>query len=580
MSEDTSAKPEGRRRRTTRAGRRRVRGAGESQAGENWQAQHSTPPGADVDGTTLREEDEVFAADVDSELDEDLDVYEPLGDDTDPPSEPPEAGTSAPLRRSLEPSVPLVREPRSEAPGAGLRHSTTIEESIVFEDSGATGPDPDADVPTFPQIRLADLDLDAPSDPASPTVIVARATIVGDRPVSKSPAKPELRAQSPIPPPPVRVSPRPAPPPDSDDSGLQLMDMDESELDSARPPPSRSPPPPPPPPEVRARASSSGAPAATGGAARKPPPPPAAQPRTEERGKARKVRQWWERFFSEDYLMTVLPPTTAQVAKQVDFIEASLGVSKGGTILDVGCGLGLHAIELTRRGYLVVALDLSLAMITHASEAAQHQKLRLSFVHADIREMEFDGAFDAAICMGTTFGFFDDDSNRDVLVRLYQALRPGGRMLLDVVNRDYVTRFQPNLVWFEGDSCVCMEESDFNYFNARLNVKRTMMSEDGHQSNAEYSLRLYSLHELGLLMQQTGFRVLEVSGQEAIRGVFFGGNAPRILMLCERRPGGMPSPGMPPERHSGEMARPTSGIPGERASAEYVKIAKPGPTEG
>jgi SAM-dependent methyltransferase len=203
----------------------------------------------------------------------------------------------------------------------------------------------------------------------------------------------------------------------------------------------------------------------------------------------------------------------------------------------------------------------------------------LSFVHADIREMEFDGAFDAAICMGTTFGFFDDDANRDVLVRLFQALRPGGRVLLDVVNRDYVTRFQPNLVWFEGDGCVCMEESDFNYFNARLSVKRTMMREDGHQTNAEYSLRLYSLHELGLLMQQSGFRVLEVSGQEAIRGVFFGGNAPRILMLGERRPGGRPSRAMAPERHSGEVARPTSGMPGERPSSEFSKIAKAGPPE-
>jgi SAM-dependent methyltransferase len=208
-------------------------------------------------------------------------------------------------------------------------------------------------------------------------------------------------------------------------------------------------------------------------------------------------------------------------------------------------------------------------MITHAAEAAQQQKLRLSFVHADIREMEFDGAFDGAICMGTTFGFFDEESNRDVLARLHQALKPGGRVLLDVVNRDYVTRFQPNLVWFEGDGCVCMEESEFNYFNARLNVKRTMMREDGHQSNAEYSLRLYSLHELGQLMQLSGFRVIEVSGQEAIRGVFFGAHAPRILMLAERRMVGLAS-----GRHSGEVARGETGTPAERSSAEFMRGPK------
>jgi hypothetical protein len=92
-----------------------------------------------------------------------------------------------------------------------------------------------------------------------------------------------------------------------------------------------------------------------------------------------------------------------------------------------------------------------------------------------------------------------------------------------------------------------------------------MMREDGRQNNAEYSVRLYSLHELGQLVQQMGFRVLEVSGQEAVRGAFFGTHAPRILMLAERRtPGGRASVVMPPERGSAEMPRPSFAGNGER----------------
>jgi SAM-dependent methyltransferase len=305
--------------------------------------------------------------------------------------------------------------------------------------------------------------------------------------------------------------------------------------------------PPPPPPE-----SLSKSPPAT---AKKPPPPPPGK-EAEDQARRKRVRQWWERFFSDDYLMSVLPPTEEQVARQVDFIEASLSLPQGGTVLDVGCGLGLHAIELTRRGYLVVGLDLSLTMITRAAEEAQHGNLKINFLHADIREIEFEGTFDGVICMGTTFGFFDDEANRDVLRRLFAALKPGGRLLLDVVNRDYVIESQPNLIWFQGDECVCMEESDFNYFSSRLVVKRTMMREDGQQSQAEYSIRLYSLHELGQVMQQTGFRVIEVSGQEATRGVFFGAHSSRILMLGERRIPGRPSVAMPPERTSGEIPKP------------------------
>jgi 2-polyprenyl-3-methyl-5-hydroxy-6-metoxy-1,4-benzoquinol methylase len=371
----------------------------------------------------------------------------------------------------------------------------------------------------------------------------------------------------------------------SDPDDAELFDVDDAEAAEPEDPRKelRSPPPPPPvsraappaPPPVAAQppaAAPAAAPTTTTApvAAKRPPPPPTSAKQDEDRQKRKQVRQWWERFFSDDYLMTVPPPTPAQIAKQVDFVEASLGLAKGASVLDVGCGLGLHAIELARRGYLVVAIDLSLAMITRAAEAAQQHNLKVSFIHADIREMEFDGAFDAVICLGTTFGFFDDDANRDVLARMQHGLKPGGRLLIDVVNRDCVIKSQPNLVWFEGDECVCMEESEFNYFNSRLSVKRTMMREDGRQNNAEYSMRLYSLHELGQLVQTMGFRVIEVSGQEATRGTFFGSYAPRILMLAERRSAAArpTATGMAPERGSAEMARPSFTLPGAGNATE------------
>lgn len=248
-------------------------------------------------------------------------------------------------------------------------------------------------------------------------------------------------------------------------------------------------------------------------------------------------RQWWETLFSDDYLRTVVRPTVAQIARQVDFMQASLGVSKGTAVLDVGCGLGQHALEFARRGCLVVALDLALPMITRAAEEAQQENLRINFLHKDIRDIGFEGTFDAVVCVGTTFGFFDDEQNREVLGRLATALKPGGRLLLEVVNRDHVLPLQPNLQWFEGDGCVVMEETDFNYYSSRLSVKRTMMREDGRQTESEYSIRLYSLHELGQMMQQVGFRVKEVSGQHATRGVFFGAQSNRIILLAERKGG-------------------------------------------
>jgi len=270
-----------------------------------------------------------------------------------------------------------------------------------------------------------------------------------------------------------------------------------------------------------------------------PPPPPSHQLGGRKPGSSTKPRikkrAWWEVLFSDDYIRTLPRVAPAATSKQVSFMEASLGIKRGDSVLDVGCGLGHHALEFARRGYLVVALDLALPMITRAAEEAQQRGLRINFLHKDIRDIGFEGTFDAIVCTGTTFGFFDDEQNRNVLVRLAHALKPGGRLLLDVVNRDFVIGSQPNLVWFEGDGCVVMEETDFNYYSSRLTVKRTMMREDGRQSEVEYNIRLYSIHELGQLLKQVGFSIKEVSGQEATRGLFFGAEAKRIIILAERR---------------------------------------------
>jgi SAM-dependent methyltransferase len=173
--------------------------------------------------------------------------------------------------------------------------------------------------------------------------------------------------------------------------------------------------------------------------------------------------------------------------------------------------------------------------------------------------MNFEGAFDAVLSWGTTFGYFDDDVNKTVLDRMHRALKPGGLLLLDVVNRDYVIRGQPNNVWFEGDGCVVMEETQVNYISSRLHVKRTVMLDDGRQRESAYSVRLYSLHELGQMLHKS-FRVVEVSGREATPGVFFGADSPRLLVVAERRLQAVPAapPAAPPAPPKKSLAGPTA----------------------
>src|SRR5262249_3892779 len=155
--------------------------------------------------------------------------------------------------------------------------------------------------------------------------------------------------------------------------------------------------------------------------------------------------------------------TDADYGREVDFIEESLGLASGAAILDLACGTGRHAVELSKRGYQVVGYDLSLAMLARASDEAQEHGQKSNFLQGDMREMGFEETFDGIMCWNTSFGFFDEEKNLAVLQNMRRALKKGGQLLLDVVNRDSIARQAPSLAWFEGDGCICMDEMQFDF---------------------------------------------------------------------------------------------------------------------
>ncbi|MDC0740159.1 methyltransferase domain-containing protein [Polyangium mundeleinium] len=312
----------------------------------------------------------------------------------------------------------------------------------------------------------------------------------------------------------------------------------------------KKPPPPPPPPRRQAPTVPDVVPAAAATSLpppKGPPPPPAAQATPPPAASApskpislpepsrRRQRPWWEDLFDDDMIRTMDRTDAKVIRREADFIESCLGLEKGATILDLACGTGQHAVELASRGYGVVGYDLSLNMLALAADEAQGRAQKLNFLQGDMREMAFDQVFDGLYCWSTSFGYFDDEKNLDVLRRMHRALRIGGILVLDIINRDYVAPRQPSLVWFEGDGCVCMDEMQVDFFSSRLKVKRTAMFDDGRAREIEYSLRLYALHEIGKMMHDADFKVVEVTGHPAHPGVFFGSESPRLVIVAERK---------------------------------------------
>ena len=79
---------------------------------------------------------------------------------------------------------------------------------------------------------------------------------------------------------------------------------------------------------------------------------------------------------------------------EIDFIIDVMELSGTERILDLACGFGRHAIELSKRGFSVVGVDITPEYIKEAEKIASIEKLSVKFICADLRDISFNNEFD------------------------------------------------------------------------------------------------------------------------------------------------------------------------------------------
>ncbi len=145
-------------------------------------------------------------------------------------------------------------------------------------------------------------------------------------------------------------------------------------------------------------------------------------------------------FDPETYLPTVEAALgEGRTAEEVGFLEERFGTDE--RLLDAPCGHGRHANRLAERGYRVAGLDRSEPFLERARDDATERGVadRVDYRHGDLRSLPYDDrAFDGVYNLFTSFGFFDDAQNREVLAEFARVLRPGGRLVMELANRDGV----------------------------------------------------------------------------------------------------------------------------------------------
>lgn len=258
-------------------------------------------------------------------------------------------------------------------------------------------------------------------------------------------------------------------------------------------------------------------------------------------------QEWWKYYFNEDYVKIYQDILTPEITKkQVDFLVKKIKKPHA-HVLDVGCGFGRHALELTKRGFQVVGVDFSQDMIARAKEEANAQSLdSVQFLHMDIRELSFSKEFDVALSLFTSFGYFEkDEDHLLVLCNIARALRDEGQFFLELNNGMHTSTWLKR----EGEetnegNTLSREDMLSNglkvrtthtYFpeEKRLITTRTW-KEGGKKKQYTASIRLFSLEELSQLFDQCNLSIASV--WSTYEGKKFTGEEPRMLVLAKKEP--------------------------------------------
>lgn len=217
---------------------------------------------------------------------------------------------------------------------------------------------------------------------------------------------------------------------------------------------------------------------------------------------------WYSEFFNYDFLNLYgksLDP--ARTAQEVDFMIATLGLTENDRILDLCCGQGRHSLELSRRGFKITGQDLSEPLLQRARKDAKASGLNLQFIHSDMRCIPFSLEFHAIVNMFSSFGYLESrEDDLMVLQQISHALKPGGKIFLDLLNREWVLSNHVQDEWRENaNGEFYLEHREFDLAESVSHITFTVFGKDGstHESVGHH-IRLYSLPELIGMLKSKG----------------------------------------------------------------------------
>ncbi|MFC1684055.1 class I SAM-dependent methyltransferase [Pseudomonadota bacterium] len=226
------------------------------------------------------------------------------------------------------------------------------------------------------------------------------------------------------------------------------------------------------------------------------------------------MKQWYEQLF-KNYSRKYDEESFVQGTKgECDFIEEEIGHNKSIKILDIGCGTGRHAIELSERGYSVKGIDLSQAQIDRAIEKSKEKGLSIDFSVADARSLEFEAEFDLIImlCEGGFSLMETDEMNYQILNNASKALKSNGKFVFTTLNGLFPLFHSVKEFINSGAEKGQASENTFDLMTFRDHSIYETEDDSGNKLSLKCNERYYVPSEVTWLVKSLGLTKVDIYG--------------------------------------------------------------------
>jgi SAM-dependent methyltransferase len=187
------------------------------------------------------------------------------------------------------------------------------------------------------------------------------------------------------------------------------------------------------------------------------------------------------------------------------------------SVLDLACGHGDLANRLAARGCRVTGLDSSAVFLDRARADAAAAGVSVQYVAGDMRQIPWTSRFDRVINWSTAFGYFDDPANRAVLDGIVRALRPGGRLAMDLDNLTaFLASYCPSrVVAAQENGDMLVDRYRLDALTSRLEAERTVIR-GGRTRRVNFVKRLFGFPELRDWLLAAGFTAVSGYGEDGL----------------------------------------------------------------